>query len=474
MSAPAGPDAGALTTGRLPFPKGFRLIPRIETYPAVVSFAQTILGKASILAIFSIGLGYTKEHWRPVVIVLALITAFPKYRRILVTLGTLMWAVGTSTRWAVQPRLIETATVLIFSGLLFWSAIRFRESWFGRRAVASLLGGFALSVCVVSYLPSGWLIQTALWKFLSVFGTYLWFIGYSLLDRNSKSRDNFVLQLGTYRPFWGSTHTPYVKGAAYLRRIEAQNSEQMSIAQIKGIKLFAWSLVLTLVSKAFIRVVHGYWGIPFYANMFALSVQRTPFPWYLGWASLTVEFVTRLLDLSIRGHQIVACCRMAGFLALRNTCRPLESRSIAEFWNRYYFYFKELLVDFFFYPTFMRYFKRWRRFRLFAATFAAACFGNAFYHFFADLDYIEKLGFWKALAGFHVYIFYTVVLAVGIGISQLRQRKIEDSSWIRGRLVPAFCVIGFYCILSVFDYTGRSYPIQEHFRFLGHLFNLAP
>ena len=147
------------------------------------------------------------------------------------------------------------------------------------------------------------------------------------------------------------------------------------------------------------------------------------------------------------GHRIdriVASCRMAGFMALRNRYRPLASRSIAEFWNRYYYYFKELLVDCFFYPTFMRYFKRRGHWRLFAATFAAASFGNAFYHFFSSPHYIEELGFWRALEGFQSYIFYTIVLAVGISISQVRKRKIENLSWIRGRLIPALCVTGFY------------------------------
>jgi hypothetical protein len=472
LTAYAASGAGELGARRLRFPKGLRLIPRLETYPVVVSFGQTILGKLTILATFGIALWYTNEHWPLLIVLLALMTALPKYRRLLLTFGTLLWALGNSTHWAVEKGGLATAAVLVLSGLLFWSAIRFRNSWFGRHAVATLLGGFALSVCAVSYFPKGWPIQAPLWRFFVVFSEYLWFIGYSLLDRNSARRDNFGLQLGTYRPFWGTNLVPY-KGAAYLRRIEAQNPEQLSIAQIKGIKLFAWSLILTLVFKAFVLVVHGYWGIPSYADTFALSVHRAPFPWYIGWATLTAQFFEKLFDLSIRGHQIVACCRMAGFLALRNTYRPLTSRSIAEFWNRYFFYFKELLVDFFFYPTFIRYFKKWQRFRLFAATFVAACIGNAFCHFFAYMQFIEKLGFWKALAGFHVYIFYTVVLAVGIGISQLRQRRAERSHSIQGRLVSALCVVGFYCILSIFDYPGPSYSIQEHFRFLAHLFNLV-
>ena len=36
----------------------FRLIPRIETYPRVVEFAQTPLGKIALLSLFGLGLRY--------------------------------------------------------------------------------------------------------------------------------------------------------------------------------------------------------------------------------------------------------------------------------------------------------------------------------------------------------------------------------------------------------------------------------
>jgi hypothetical protein len=227
------------------------------------------------------------------------------------------------------------------------------------------------------------------------------------------------------------------------------------------------------LNKAFLPVVHGYMGIPLYADVFRLSIQRGAFPWYLGWASLIANFLETMVGVSIWGHRVVASCRMAGFLALRNTYRPLASRSIAEFWNRYNYYFKELMVDCFFYPTFMRYFKKRGRWRLFAATFVAAGFGNAFYHFFGDLNYIKELGFWRALVGFQSYIFYTIVLALGIGISQVRERKTANSGWIRGQLIPALGVAGFYCVLSTFEHHVKRYPIQECFRFLAHLFNLV-
>jgi len=227
----------------------------------------------------------------------------------------------------------------------------------------------------------------------------------------------------------------------------------------------------------YMPLIHGYLGVPFYEFVFHLSLTRAHFSWYVGWESLIAEFIERMIEFAIFGHRIIAVCRMAGFLALRNTWRPLSSRSIAEFWNRYYYYFKELLVDCFFYPAFMRYFKTWGRWRLFAATVAAAGFGNALFHFLRDLNYVDELGFWRAIAGFQSYIFYTAVLSVGIGISQMRQqnneKKAEKLGWIRARLIPPLCVSSFFCILRIFDYTYKRYPISESFRFLGHLLNLV-
>jgi len=481
VSAAAAPATAVPVAKPFSFLRGFRLIPRVETYPAVLAFAQTIAGKIALLGLFGLGLYYAtylhylhNPRWIVQICFLVLMTALPHHRRPLLTVFTLLWALGTWWKWTDHPLLIHVLVVLVLAASLFRLAIRFQHLSFGRRPVASLLAGFAVTVLLASYLPKGSLLRTISWDFLTVAGAYLWCIAYSLLDISSKRRDPFARQLGTYQPAWGSTNTPFPKGAAYLRQIEAQNPEQLATAQLKGLKLLAWSLILDLFLMHVVTpFFHGYLGIPFYEYLFHLSVQRKSFPWYIGCESLVVDFLERMIDFSIFGHRIVAVCRMAGFMALRNTYRPLSSRTIAEFWNRYYFYFKELLVDFFFYPTFTRYFKQRGRWRLFAATFAAACLGNVYFHFFRDLGYIEDLGFWQALAGFQAYIFYTIVLAAGIGISQMRQTNVEQLSWIRRRLLAPLGVIAFFCILRVFDYTFQRYPIQESFRFLGHLFDLV-
>ncbi len=453
----------------------FRIIPRIETYPAVTKFAKTVIGKLFILALFTLGLRFAMQDWLPLSIGLAAITFVPVRRRILLTILTLVFTFAVP--WAKWPHPFYTAALMVFviaiGAMLFWLALALPRSFIGRHPVFLLLSGYSALIIFAAYFPNDTRWYLTVWDFTATFGAYLWFIGYSLLDGRAPGRDDFALQLGTYRPFWGSPTTPFVKGSGYLRRIEAKDADQLAITQLKGLKLLAWSLLIGLFTKYFSQYVHGSLAIPPFSDAFSHSVNRAPYPWYTCWASLITGFLGDMLAISIVGHRIVACVRMAGFNALRNTYRPLSSRTIAEFWNRYYFYFKELMVDFFFYPVFLNYFKAHKKLRIAVATFAAAGFGNAFYHYIFYLSYISRLGLWRSLAAFHVYIFYCAVLATAICISQLRKRRPPPSGFFRGHVVPAFCVALFYCLLSIFDYTERTYPISEHFRFLAHLFNLT-
>jgi hypothetical protein len=452
----------------------FRLIPRIETYPKIVTFSQTIAGKLVLLALFGLGLSYYGGDWQLTIACLALIAFLPAHRRMLLTFCTLLTAFVFQWKNSSHPLyfIVIICLVCVLGGLLFWSAVLWPRSWFGRRPILFLLCGFAGFVVCAAYFPRGTRYYNLIWDFTYILTTYVWFIGYSLLDSNARDRDDFGLQLGTYRPFWGSTNTPFVKGAAYLRRIEARDAEQLAVTQLKGLKLLVWSILLSLLLDAFNRCLYVYLRFHTLPNALYLSVDRRPLPWYACWASLLGQFFFELISLSVIGHRIVACCRMAGFNALRNTYRPLSSRTVAEFFNRYFYYFKELLVDFFFYPTFLRYFKKHRKLRLVAAIFAAACFGNAFFHFARDMDFVQNLGLARALASYQVYLFYCAVLAAAISISQLRHREPAQTGFFRGQVWPSFLVALFYCLLDVFGSSDRSFPLVEHFRFFAHLFNL--
>jgi len=161
---------------------------------------------------------------------------------------------------------------------------------------------------------------------------------------------------------------------------------------------------------------------------------------------------------------------------LRNSYRPLESRTVVDFWNRYYYYFKELVADFFFYPVYMRCFKRHPRVRVLFATWVSVGLGVPLFHFIRDIDVVRQLGLWRALTGYHVYLCYASMLSIGIGVSQIRkmtaprnpQRSLPES-FLRARVLPISGVILFFCFLQVFDELRRTVPIREHLLFLTRL-----
>lgn len=485
VSAIAPPDAPATARTH------WRLIPAFETNPALVQRAQTVPGKLTMLTIFAAMFCLKSENWLGMSALILLVTFLPQYRRILIACGTLYWLIFHSSwcDWGLVRRVaasegaainfarlmpIAVATFLTFAVGFCWMVSRWRTARITRRPI--LLLGLCytlllLGACYARVSPVG---RAYLWTAVLLLGSYFWFIGYTILDRNSKDRDPLPVQMGCWFPFWigGSTSlVPFPKGAAYLRRIEARTPEDLAVTQIKGLKLLLWTLMLTMTLGVFRNITHAWLHIPTFPEAFAHSVARQPYPRFLEWTSLIGDFLETMLDYSIWGNIVVACCRMTGFRAFRNTYRPFRARTIAEFWNRYYYYFKELLVEFFFYPAFARYFKRHKRLRVFLATLSAATLGNLIFHFMRDIHYVADLGLWKALVGYHVYGFQCLVLGIAIGISQLRGRKrLEKGHWLRGQVVPTTVMLSFFCMLHIFNYIGRTCPIQEHFRFL---FSLA-
>ena len=486
LVSPAAPGE-APAASRTPW----RLIPSFETNPAVVRMAQTVPGKLTMLVIFAGMLRLQSDTWLPMSALVLLVTFLPAYRRVLIACGTFYWLLfhhDSWCDWTLIHRIAEregavinfawlmpiaVAMLLAFGTGYCWMATRWRTARIMRRPILLLGICYAVLLLGACYAPVTASGRVYLWTAVVLLGAYFWFIGYTLLDRNSKDRGPLALQMGVWFPFWAgaggavASHTPIPKGAGYLRRIEARTPPDLAVTQIKGLKLLLWTLMLTVTLVVFRNIVHGWLHIPAYPNVFASSVARRPYPRWVEWASLMGDFFDSMLNLSIWGNRVVACCRMTGFRALRNTYRPFRARTIAEFWNRYYYYFKELLVEFFFYPAFARYFKGHRRLRIFFATFCAATVGNLIFHFMRDINYVAELGLGKALLGFDVYGFQCLALGTAIGISQLRGKKRSaNGHWLRDHVVPATGMLSFFCLLHIFNYFGRTCPIQEHFRFL--------
>jgi hypothetical protein len=467
---------------------GWRL-PAIDTYPRLIAFTQTFGGKLVLFALFGFIMKLLGGDLR-MVIAAAVVSISGRYRYLTAMLctGAILalnpqWfdyrAVYIVARHEAVTDLLYINHVRIVTLLasvplvvtLLWLTRRFRHHPIGRRPV---LASHLVLLCLLALSASNLLHgnpQVALWSITAVYAAYFWFLAYALIDQRRKQPAPLSLQLATFHPFFGSSTAPLGKSADNWRSVEAQTPQELAVTQLKGLKLIVWAYFLSLVLMAYIYIVHKKLGIVPLEIAFERFVQNGVSPGPSGILGIITNFFGQVLHLTIWGHSVVAVGRLAGFRLLRNTWRPLSSRTIAEFWNRYYYYFKELLVHVYFYPSYVRYFKRYPRLRIAFATFMAAGVGNWLFHFLLENYRIARDGIGGTLAYMQTYAFYCLLLATGIVISQLRgKRPPSDAGWLRGRLLPSLSVVTFYCMLSFFDGPQRHAPLKVHLAFLFHVF----
>ena len=261
----------------------------------------------------------------------------------------------------------------------------------------------------------------------------MWRCGYMLLSAQrgriagTRFRDHLIYLF----PPWGGSATPYGKGLDYLSRCEARNENELARSQLAGFKLLLLSLLWNICAAAMDRVVYAdptpaaardfTLGVPHLEHLIADGGRGSA---VLSWVSVYCELFQQVFQHAARGHSIIGVLRLFGFNVFRNTYKPLLAESIVEFWNRYYYYFKELLVNFFFLPTFARWFRKWNRtLRLFLAVFAAAFVGNMYYHLLQRHDRARRgRRFAGAVGRFVPAIFYCLLLALGIFVSMRREQ----------------------------------------------------
>lgn len=480
-------------------------LPQLESHPRIVTLARSWPGKALLivaLALLLWPLLYSVTLMAPVpdyvsewlcVAGISATTIFPRRRRLVIAVAGLIglrdrippgWiAIGFQRRVLRfdLPRsfmLISLIEALIFCGAYAFLATRFADSRLFKRPVALLLIGFIAACSAAAYLPMNPALALWWWGALIATARSIWFLGYTLLDRRNRARQPLLIQLGSYAPFWGSSNTPYPKGSAHLSKIEVTSDEELAVWQLKGLKLIAWAIVLSALRLAIRGFIDGDGQLMLlWPHLPSLRVPELDaairqsgaglLSWPMHWAVLAANLVEQTFQIAIAGHVFIGVCRMAGFKALRNTYRPFSSVTIAEFFNRFYFYFKELLVDFFFFPTYLRYFKKQPKLRLFVATFAAAGFGNALFHYLRDMHYVALLGPWHALTSFDGYLLYCAVLGTAVGLSQLRGAR--PPSTFLSRLGARAFVFTFFAVLLVFDDPKRTVGLSPYLHFLRRL-----
>lgn len=461
-------------------------LPAIEAHPGAVAFVQTLGGRLVLFALFGVFMrALAGRQWLSLTLCACVVSLAGRYRRLAAVVCTgamLVIAPGWFEFGAVSAvlqqqgldtilpaRWLRAGTLLAFVPVVAAALLVARHARHHPLTRRPVLAQHVVYLTLLAVAVSPWLRgvpEALVWSALAVFSAYFWFLAYALIDQRHRRPQPLLLQFATFHPFFGSTTTPLGKGAANWSRVEPTSADDLAVTQLKGIKLLVWALVLEVVLRAFRRGAYGVLGIPTLRRAFETFVETGATPAY-GLLSVVTNFPEQLLGIAVWGHVIIATARIAGFRLLRNTCRPLSSRSVAEFWNRFYYYFKEILVDVYFYPTYLRWFKRHRRLRIAFATFMAAGVGNFFFHFIRDNHLIAEHGVKGALVHSQTYGFYCLLLVAGIVLSQLRARRIPpEAGWLRGRFLPCLGVAVFYCFLSFFDGPMRHAALDRHLAFL--------
>jgi hypothetical protein len=390
---------------------------------------------------------------------------------------------------------LTVVAVFAFLGLCFIAAANFKSlpdvvRRHPQMTLHAVFWGLLLALWnTAEYATSPWReVATAIVVILT---TLLWRLGYLLLSaqRGKVAGTRFTDHLIYLLPLYPGL-LALGKGLDYLGRHEARDEDALARAQLAGAKLLglaaSWKVVLSVMNgfvygSANSKVSEALGGLtltllPRFGELLAQGSDASTWE---SWVSIYLELVRQVLVAGVYGHVIVGVLRIFGFNIFRATYKPLLSETVVQFWGRFDYYFKEVLVDFFFLPTFAKGFRKRPALRMFTAVFAAAVVGNMYLHIIqfgifgggalvlADFDAI-----WSA---FDSRLFYCVLLALGIFISMRREQQragVAPAAGVTSRVARLAGVWTFFAVIRIWDeHPEVSFLTRTQF-FFG-LFGLA-
>ena len=188
------------------------------------------------------------------------------------------------------------------------------------------------------------------------------------------------------------------------------------------------------------------------------------------WCVLFYAFLSFALLWAGVAHLKVGLWRLFGYDIERYFQKPYKATNLVDLWWRYSYHYREFLVRVFYYPVFLRFFKKNLRIRIFVATFAAAGFGNLVYHvMFAALAYGTTPEIFVTRMG---TIPYYVMLGVGIALTQVwlverghERRKPWTGGWrIIFDLMAVASTFGFFVLIRPFHHIPHDHSMMEALR----------
>ncbi len=487
---------------RRPTPPWLTALWNWHEQPRLVALAATAAGRVAIALIAAALVPrYTAMVVAPALLLFALLPA--RRIEILAAAGALALALKLPPpvrEAGALPALLAMVALVAVAYAVFRAARDFaRLPTWARNHPQLLLHGLLLGLAgalALAARPGGWLgagtLHWAATGLVPLLLFVLWRAGYVLQAGRGGSarRTRFIDHWFYLLPAWGGSMVPYGKGHDYLMQCRAEGREAIAASQLAGLKLLLLAIAWQGASALLQAVVHGgplpAWaasvapaslGWPSLAALIASGPSAAPLG--VRWAVLPIELMEVTLKIAAMGHLIVGLLRLFGFRVFRNTYRPLLATSIVEFWNRLYYYFKELLVQFFFFPAYLRWFRHNPRLRIFTAVMLSAGIGNLYFHVVRDFHFYAGASLQAGADMLASRAFYCLLLGLGIFASMLREqqrrgKKAPASRWtpvVNARRIAGVWL--FYSLIHIWNAGSLKLDFAARTGFFLGLFGLG-
>jgi hypothetical protein len=431
------------------------LLPPFETYPRLVSFAQSPIGKIIIVLFYSLILflvpGFAMPREMAPLFLMAL-AFLPDNRRTIIFIGGLLCAdsylfhfsnmlpsnIGSVVYGHELQNIARTLAIgtPLFALSYFprTEALRKEGHWIAAAAVA-VTALFAF--CIAQPLKKMFWVVAITWTpLIWNFGCATRESGELNLDK-SRNRPIFLL------PAWGLHYFPIPASPSQLNRFEARTERDFTISQLKGLKLAIWCLIIFIVHDvvaqiAFqspIYVIALTWlpslHLPNLDSENLSEILVMPIPAWKFWCSLILRSWLYMAFIASTSGMIVSFARMCGYCIFRHTYRPFEAINFFDFMRRMAYYYVEFISTFFFFPIFFMLSKIPRRLRLFLATFLAIMTGGILVKVFEALHRVPIDGFREVLSSYSKFFMYYGLLSVILGISASSRKRSDHARAVK-------------------------------------------
>lgn len=444
-----------------------------------VFFHWLLCSAAGAIAFVIVG----RTDWPVVPVLVAVTLLFPKHRyEALFVTGVSALLVRSSNQtvvWGLNVFVAHTTTVVLFAGLIWLSIKKQFPRWRIILFTLSLLLMLALGFLTQKNFENRNLNLTV-HAYSNQFGLLIPFLAMTLASLRADCV-SFSGVLASLSQAWsvGLFLAP-VGTLAQWQAVKTQSFDETCQVQRSGLwLLFAVAVFGYLRSKYVPNIGEeektSIWMIQ--AAMVAFK-NGTPVSTLQLWQAVFTDFGIYFIWVLWSGLNAVATMRLAGFPVFRNTYRLHESRTFAEFFERYQYFYKELVFKVAFWPAFVQFRGlrvEWRvALSLFLSVGVYNTYVNVVYRWAKRIHLEAEPGILaQKMLTFSVnYLIYSTLLVALLYPSVLNAVKTGEVPSTRGwrQFGGLVVMVGLFAAIRVFErYIPGEYLLnwRMFFRLLG-------